>query len=429
MNPYDFDQLPERAALAGELHARPYPDIQGDCEAICLALKAPGESVVAAADWLAHLEALLDHSGVKERPAPDASHYTANLGHRRVKWERHTEFATYTFFAPGLSEPPFTAMPDIWPRDWARSGPGQLLTAIRVRIRTGCSAEEMDRADSVVAPHFESESLAMSSVLEGSGVVACDFRIDASGFVRFSLMTREGLGPRRIGRIVQRLIEIETYKSMAMLSLPGARDVSRHLAETAPELDRIIHDFASDTGSHEASLGRLLDLSARLETLTARHASRFTAADAYSRIVAQRTEALRESRYGGRQTLDEFMTRRFDPAMRTCASTARRLEATVSQAQRAGEMLRTRTDVAREEQNQVLLARMDERAAQQLKLQKTVEGLSVVAISYYAVNLAVYALSPFAEALNLSKVTLAGLLTLPVILLVWWMIRRVRDRL
>lgn len=144
--------------------------------------------------------------------------------------------------------------------------------------------------------------------------------------------------------------------------------------------------------------------------------------------MEQRIDVLREERYQGRQTLSAFMTRRFDPAMRTCASTARRLEAMTSQAARAGDLLRTRTDVARQEQNHIVLARMDERAAQQLKLQKTVEGLSVVAISYYAVNLATYLLSPFGEAMGISKVTLSGVLVLPVVLTVWWMVRRIRER-
>jgi len=99
------------------------------------------------------------------------------------------------------------------------------------------------------------------------------------------------------------------------------------------------------------------------------------------------------------------------------------------QAARAGEMLRTRTDFAREEQNQDIMERMDQRAAQQLKLQKTVEGLSVVAVSYYAVNLAASLLAPFAGSLGLSKTGLTALITLPIIGLVWMMIRNIRKHL
>ncbi len=98
-------------------------------------------------------------------------------------------------------------------------------------------------------------------------------------------------------------------------------------------------------------------------------------------------------------------------------------------AMRAGELLRTRVDVERSAQNQALLESMDKRADVQLRLQRTVEGLSVVAISYYAVSLAGYLLYPVAEALGLSKGMVTAAVTLPVIALVWWMVQRIRKRL
>ena len=53
-------------------------------------------------------------------------------------------------------------------------------------------------------------------------------------------------------------------------------------------------------------------------------------------------------------------------------------------------MLRTRVDIEIERQNQELLAQMNRRAKIQLHLQETVEGLSVVAITYYASQLVNY---------------------------------------
>ncbi|MEM9757146.1 MAG: DUF3422 family protein, partial [Pseudomonadota bacterium] len=142
--------------------------------------------------------------------------------------------------------------------------------------------------------------------------------------------------------------------------------------------------------------------------------------------VNQRVNVLREERFGGRQTLAEFMMRRFDPAMRTVKATERRIETLTARASRAGDLLRTRVDVERSAQNQVLLASMDRRADLQLRLQKTVEGLSVVAISYYAVNLAVYLLGPVAEGLAISQIALTALVTVPVVGMVWWTVRRIR---
>ena len=142
--------------------------------------------------------------------------------------------------------------------------------------------------------------------------------------------------------------------------------------------------------------------------------------------MTQRIAVLREERYHGRQTFGEFMMRRFDPAMRTVKAGEGRLHAMSERAMRAGNLLRTRVDVERSAQNQDLLESMNHRADLQLRLQRTVEGLSVVAISYYAVNLAIYVLGPVGAELDVSKLVLTAVVTPVVILAVWALIRRLR---
>ena len=176
----------------------------------------------------------------------------------------------------------------------------------------------------------------------------------------------------------------------------------------------------------EQTLKALLGISSRLEALLAQTEFRFGATGAYEAIVNQRIDVLREERFEGRQTFAEFMMRRFDPAMRTVKSTEGRLKAMAERAIRAGELLRTRVDVERQAQNQELLESMDKRADLQLRLQKTVEGLSVVAISYYAVNLAVYILGPVAEAGDVPKLLLTAGVTPVVVIGVWAVVRRIR---
>ena len=176
-------------------------------------------------------------------------------------------------------------------------------------------------------------------------------------------------------------------------------------------------------------LDELLSLSLRLESEATQHGFRFGATRAYEAIVHDRIASLRETRFQGRQTLTEFMVRRFQPAMRTVQSAERRLDAMVDRAARAGELLRTRVDVQRKGQNQALLERMDRRADLQLRLQHTVEGLSVVAISYYAVSLTAGLLAPLAHLVGLDKGLLAALVTLPVVAGVWIAVRRIRARL
>jgi uncharacterized membrane-anchored protein len=226
---------------------------------------------------------------------------------------------------------------------------------------------------------------------------------------------------------VQRLCEIETYRAMSMLALPRARELSSRLNALDPQLSGVVSGLDRPEGRPEEALHELLTISAELESLAVKYSFRFGATAAYEAIVNQRIEVLREERVQGRQTFGEFMMRRYDPAMRTVKSSEGRLRAMAERAARAAELLRTRVDVERSGQNQKLLESMDRRADLQLRLQRTVEGLSVVAISYYAVNLVAYAAYPLTEPLGLDKGLTLALLTPAVVLVVWLAIRRIRQ--
>ena len=416
MTHFEFPLHPGRYDLANELHARPFPDITAPCQALCLAFFMPNGG---AHD---HLIKLLDKFGM---PPPDdaANHFFGDIGRCRLKWERHTEFVTYTFFRDGQAG--FAPAKDLFPADWARMMPGELLSASIVSIEPVADHAFASR----LSVEFVTESLAVCDVLDGAAQVATDFRVDANGFTRFLLSPQPDTGKQRLGRIMQRLVEIENYKAMAMLALPVARKASSELGTIDRRLSEVVTAFAGQDGDHETNLNRLLQISADIEHLIARHSERFSAARAYAAIVSQRVAVLRERRVAGRQTLAEFMLRRFEPAMRTCEATNMRLNAAAARAARAGDMLRTRADYVREAQNQGILARMDERAATALRLQETVEGLSVVAVTYYAVNLASYFLAPATGAFGISKVWLTAGLVPPVMMLVWMFIKRIKNRM
>ena len=198
-------------------------------------------------------------------------------------------------------------------------------------------------------------------------------------------------------------------------------------------IDNQLSDLVSGlNGAHassEVALNSLLAIAAELESLSLQYSYRFAATAAYEAIVNQRIEILRETRIYGRQTFGEFMMRRYDPAMRTVKATDERLKSLANRAQRAAELLRTRVDVDRSAQNQKLLESMNDRADLQLRLQRTVEGLSVVAISYYGVNLASYAAYPLTEVLGISKSIATSVLTPLVVGLVWLMVRRIRRKM
>ena len=423
-----IEDHPLRYPLTNELHARPFPSLEAPCTAVFLAIKEPLDAANRDRSRdRAHLIDLLDRNG-SPHPQPEATHFSGPIGRHELKWESHTEFVTYSAFSPGVSARPFD--PEemrVFPDNWLAAAPGKRLVSLLIRVEV--MPEDEDEVTSHLEDWFVPESLACSRVVDGAAIIAGDFRIDPAGQMRFAVFVRPGTGARRVGRIVQRLCEIETYRAMSMLGLMRARRMSARLNEIDPKLSALVSGLDSAGQSPEATLHELLAISAELESQAVQVSFRFGATAAYEAIVNQRIEVLREIRIQGRQTFGEFMMRRYDPAMRTVKSAEARLRSMAERAQRAAELLRTRVDVERSAQNQKLLESMDKRADLQLRLQRTVEGLSVVAISYYAVNLATYALYPFAERLSISKGVATAVATPVVILLVWAAVRRIRRQM
>ena len=420
-----MEDHPLRYALANELHARPFPVLNAPSSAIYLAVKRTENAVTRDRNLdRAHLLDLLDHFGAAH-PQPDATHWFGDIGKYKLKWEQHTEFVTYTLLVDQIEERPFhVSALDHFPADWLAKIPGTRITSALIRVEK--SVDE-DQIVEKLGNWFVPESLAVSQVLDGSAVIAGDFRIDAAGHMRFAVFTSQTCGARRIGRIVQRLCEIETYKSMSMLGLSRARDLGSEMGALDQKLTGLMSSMGEGGAKAEVTLEQLLKTSAELERILAQSSFRFAATNAYEAIIHQRIEVLREERFRGRQSFAEFMMRRFDPAMRTVASTQARLQAMAERATRAGNLLRTRVDVERSAQSRTLLESMNRRADLQLRLQKTVEGLSVVAISYYAVNLALYVLAPFGKTFEVSK-TIMGAVAVPVVIAcVWIAVRRIHH--
>jgi len=230
---------------------------------------------------------------------------------------------------------------------------------------------------------------------------------------------------------VQRLLEIETYRIMALLGLPVARSTAAMLGSAERELAEITSLMAQDSTHDEpALLVRLTRLAATVESEVAENSFRFGASRAYYDLTRRRIAELREERLAGIQTIEEFMGRRLAPAMATCTSVEKRLLDLSERIARASDLLRTRVDIEREQQNQALLASMNHRARMQLRLQQTVEGLSIAAITYYVVGLVGYAAKALKEAGVPLSVELVTGASIPfVVLAIWLAVRRVRKHL
>ena len=354
-------------------------------------------------------------------------HLLLDFGAFSLKWERHTEFSTYTFYvADDPKAAPFTRLAtEQVPKDWLDDLPGEVIVALRAEI-LGPDAPEPSYDE--LLEFFGHDAFCGAEAAGGAAAAWMDFTIGPQGFGRLLIKDR-GLRPRQTGRLLQRLLEIDTYRMMALLALPVARrlgpqltDAGRRLLEVTRQMPKV-----GELAQQRELLGDLTTLSGEIEQTASSSGYRFAAAKAYHALVLRRIEELREERLLGLQTFGEFMDRRLSPAMRTCEATSDRIDRLSRRLNRAGQLLRTRVEIELEAQNQDVLERMDRRAKLQLRLQETVEGLSVAAITYYLVGLVAYA----AKALKVSGLPLnadiAPGLAIPVVAgLVWYGVRRVR---
>jgi len=379
-----FTEHPLRRILSNEVHARPPVTLRAPAHIVYLVFMHDQET---RQRETGHLALLAQQLGVAA-PPEDAPHFLVDGDGFSLKWEKHNEFSSYTFFreSPGSDEESDDPLLTV-PAAWRREIPGQLIVATRVELH---SAAELAPEDILPRYALPDTPIVASKIAGDAGWVFTDFQI-RENFSHF-LILNESLTPRQAGRSVQRLLEIETYRVISLLAFPVAKEVATLLTNAEGESADIMSSMNCAASSEDDSivLTRLSRLATDIEQSIARTAFRFGAASAYYRLVQQRIGDLRESRVPGHLTIREFMDRRLTPAINTCETVAQRQEDLSKRITRSSQLLRTRVDIALEKQNQQQLAQMNRRARQQLQLQQTVEGLSIVAITYYGSQLVNY---------------------------------------
>jgi uncharacterized membrane-anchored protein len=357
--------------------------------------------------------------------------FSAKFGNATFKWERHGEFSSLMLIQCESDASPFSIpLTSALPEDWWASLPGRTIAAARAELLR-CGADAPDPAQ--LGQYFEGNAVIGAEIGDGAGFAFTDFRIHVDGCTRFLVFDRS-LTRRQAGRMIQRLFEIEAYRVMALLALPVARRQAPRILAIETALAALTENMAGgesrDDGRDETLLGELSRLAAEVESSLAASQYRFGAGRAYHELVRTRIAELREKRIGGTQTMDEFMARRLAPAMATCVSVSRRMRDLSERVARASALLSTRVDITRERQNQALLASMERRARLQLRLQQTVEGLSIAAITYYVIGLIGYAAKALkAAGLHVDPDLVAGVAIPVVAVLAAVVMHQVRRRL
>lgn len=418
-----FRPHPQREAVLGEVHARPFTRLAPSVGVVRFAFLAQGEG--AAADRRSFEKFCRQHAVAA--PDPEAKHHQVAIGPVTLRWEQHSEFATLTWIrshADGVAARRFGDVDESL-QSLIRALPlaGRLLVAIKLEVE-----EEAQSPAERAAQLFDGNSLAMVTVRSGAGVVASDFRADEQGFTRI-LICDMGLSPEALGALVQRVLEIETYRMLALLGLPAALDLAPSVDRIGSRLVEVLQEMQGAEGLklNNRLLGELTALAASLEGGAAGSLFRFGASRAYYELVQSRLAIVEGGEVPGYPTWSSFLARRMAPAMRTCAAMEDRQANLSVKLARAADLLRTRVDVELEQQNRDLLRSMNERTRLQLRLQSTVEGLSVAAIGYYVVSLFGY-LAKGAHDVGLPvEPSFASAVFVPVaVAAVWVVIRNIR---
>ncbi len=414
-----WDEYELRAELLGELHARPFEKIDVPQRVFLMGFLT--DEIQAKADR-AQIEKLCTSHGIAP-PGPKASFHSMKIGKWYFRWEQHNEFTTYRW---DISDTEDTGVfgGDVGPRllsELEFVAPGKLIVASHVKTT------KHKRSVSDYEEIFNPASLCFIDTDNGRSRIATDFQTDLLGFTRF-VVEDHSMSPYRAGGLVQRLLEVETYRMLALIGLPVARKAMPVVNETQEGLAQLTAEIASAQtieDNHDL-LKKLIDLAAALEAQAAATSYRFAASQAYYDIVMARLVAMHENSIDGARRFSSFFRRRLTPALATCKTVEDRQNALSRKLMRTAELLRTRIQFELEQQNRDLLKSMDKRAKLQLRLQQTVEGLSVAAVSYYVVGLVKYlaeGLYKYDLTFGVSP-TLVTALSVPIVIFSIWMITR-----
>ena len=425
----------QRVLLHNEIHTRPSATFALPALVVYVAVL---NAKVSIADEFEHLKRL-PHTQSLELENMKSNFLQIQCADYKVIWERHSEFTRYTVVQnlpsrahwgsdlPELGEHAATG------NEWLKTIPGKTITAIHL----GMLNEGIDDPDAFYKAKkwlgngtMIGSKMGRTSDQQSHSHLMTNLKIGSDGFERILVLAASRTSENRAGRIAQRLLELETYRIMSLLSLPVAKQVSAKLRETEVKLVEITNRLEKQNDGDEILMNDLATLAAQVESITAEHSYRFSAALAYDAIVRERISEMREQPLSGMQTVGEFMQRRLAPAIATVKVTSDRLSALAERVSRASALLRTRVEIAAEAHNRQLLEKLTRGQELQLRLQATVEGLSIAAITYYVVSLALFVGKAIqAYGININPELLAGLCTPVVLFFSWRTIQHIHLRL
>jgi len=425
-NYYLLKQHPQFAENYNTLHARPFFVSTSPLSISQVAFLHQNQ--VSHQKELSHLNTLCFQFNIEPPNENDLCFYQ-NFGAFELRWERHTEFSSYTFIIAKQQSTPFDNLAiNLLPNHWLNTISGEMIAAVHIDM---LAANENSLNREYLRSYFEGERLIGSELRNNDAIIWSAFRLHKDNFNRI-LIFNNMLNECQSGRVLRALLELETYRNMSLLAFPLAQKISARVSDLEIELARLIRKLekSNQTEDEKLLLNKLSNMAAEIAELIAFSRYRLDASCAYYEMVQSRLKELEENEIDKIQTMATFIERRLTPSHRTVQAAKRRLDDLSHRVDRASDFLRTRINMVIEAQNQALLKSMNRRSQMQFNLQETVEGLSVVVISYYVLSLCQYLLSAinsFGFRLYVDRVTA---ILMPIVLAaVWFLTRRLKKRL
>jgi uncharacterized membrane-anchored protein len=411
-----------RLRVVGEMHLRKWPLITASCHIIQWVLTVDDDE---RAQELIAIEALSGNDNLAGNP----SHREGQINSRvSFTWERQSEGSSLTLFAHSATENGYldpTSDPEIDASIlWAQSLPGRIVRSTRIWI--AASDDDVERLMTTIP--FSRSELVSSSIGDGIRMWS-DFRIMDDGFGRL-LVAANGADPHDLTRQLQRLQELGNYRNKALLGLPVARECWPQLDLAEASLRNLFNRLATNEARDDSLLEDISALALELASVATSISFRMDATRAYGKIVEERLEQLDSRPVVGYASLADFTQRRFRPAMNTCIATTERIARLEKGTEQLASLLRARVDTHIENQNAQLLRSMERSISSQVRLQRLVEGLSVIALSYYLLSLIKFGLHAVpASAIPIPHDALVGVLVIPVLAIVWFSMHILKKRL
>jgi len=356
-------------------------------------------------------------------PVDGQSSHAISINGGSFIWQQHSEFSTYTLFVPGAFSEPFA---DLFynriPDAWLEAIPGKVLRRVKLALYAKGQAEAAQRA---VEQYFTPVNR-VSSVVQGGGAqIWTNFKIHRDNFGHM-LVLMNGSGRGSTGRLVQQLLEMGHYRKLTLLGLPVAHQARGLMDEVEDQLASIVEQLKDNQIGHDQALNQLVSITVEAEMISSLIDSRLAATKAYYQLTCDRLRELREERVEGEMTLADFTARRLKPSFRTCESVSERHRDLCRRLERVYSLLQIKTSTTMAKQSRDLLSSMDQRVALQVKMQRLVESVSVIVISYHVVALINAELDSLYQQQWIPDPSAVHGLLIPIVLLgSWGILRRI----